>query len=131
MSRSFYTLFLSGLNISYVHFRPKRYLFMQCIFACCMTSLRKELISILLVRLVIISRGYYTEPNEANFLQHSFMALLYDKTFFFRLNNRNRCAKVCVNLTRSRELCNIYLKDFGVILQSNVVRRVYRPRGKV
>ena len=92
-----------------------------------MTSLHKELISILLVRLAITSRVCHTGSNEVHFLEFSVKASLYDKTFFFRLNNRNKCTKVCVNLTISRDLCNIYLKESVIILQRNVVRRVYCP----
>jgi len=59
-----------------------------------MTSLHKELISILLVRLVTISRGYYTGPNETNFLQHSFMVSLYKETFFSFKQQEQMCKTV-------------------------------------
>jgi len=92
-----------------------------------MTSFHKELISILLVRLAIMSRDCYTGPNEVHFYS-TLLRLRYTIKHFFRLNNSNKCTQVCVNITRSRDLCNIYLKDAVVILQRNVVRRVYWPR---
>jgi hypothetical protein len=59
------------------------------------------------------------------------LRLHYKIKHFFRLNSKDKCTKLCVNLTRSREICNIYLKESGVILQRNVFRRVYRQHGVV